>query len=883
MQGRDTISQRLAVEGVDDFKKNLEDAGKTGEKSFEDIGKAAELANSNLSGLSNFVAGVRSSFNSTAAAMQPFGVQLRNVTHSFGELKASVGEFAEKTFPHFKEIVSLGAAAGLAGFVSFIASGAKVADQLQKTSQALGINVEDFQKLQGIAIQSGLDMEKFGAGLFRFAANLHTAQVEQLQKSVDITKTLYGDLKINGTEVIRGTAKAADDASDMVVRGNRKVSESVTEVVGQLGKTPQETAKVLGQLRSFAEQQRILILQSGGTITKTANDMALDFARAATKNNETAKKMREDFRSIGIDILPQTVGEALDKTTQSFAAKLSGLVNLWKTSTDEMGKAKLVPVGVEEGFRALADRIHNMGDATRAAEIVRTNFGRGMQNMVPLLMKGSQGIGDLATEFTHLHLRIKDVDTAIGEELNDKIELLENDLRNIKAVIAVAFAPTLIPFVEGFSKAIADNADKIRDMARGIADHLKPALEDIEHLIKGMPVSEIHTEWVKTAIQAFLALEFVLGKLVAGFKLVAGALNLVAGGFNAVFNTQFTGTGLLLAIIIGRLSGAFGVLAAAAKFAWSFVSLFWSFPYAAAAAGFVKAIEIIRTALIGIRVALLATAGAVSWPLLLVAALVAAGVALYVYRDQVKEVLQAIYDYFKPAIDGWIALFKWLYKTIADGIQWETDQFKSAIDGWGQLFKWIFGEIKSGWDWAVDGIMAGVDRIKSWFNDLIDFAKRVAAAIGSIPGFGGAAPATPMAAGGPIVGQGGIDRVPIRATAGEWVHQVAAVQKYGAGFMHAVNTMQFPESLARGFERFARMAAPPGGLAFAGGGMVPAIAPPAGSAADRVAVDFTDHAGRYFPDLLAPAKVAGAMVRAAQGDQMRSMGQRPGWYGRAKS
>lgn len=58
------------------------------------------------------------------------------------------------------------------------------------------------------------------------------------------------------------------------------------------------------------------------------------------------------------------------------------------------------------------------------------------------------------------------------------------------------------------------------------------------------------------------------------------------------------------------------------------------------------------------------------------------------------------------------------------------------------------------------------------------------------------------AGGGPILGSSPTptaDNIPIRATAGEYVHQVSAVQKYGPGFMGAVNRGAFPVELAKGY------------------------------------------------------------------------------------
>ena len=88
---------------------------------------------------------------------------------------------------------------------------------------------------------------------------------------------------------------------------------------------------------------------------------------------------------------------------------------------------------------------------------------------------------------------------------------------------------------------------------------------------------------------------------------------------------------------------------------------------------------------------------------------------------------------------------------------------------------------------------------KSWWSGLL----------GSIGGL--------FASGGSVVGPSGVDRVPIRATSGEFVHPVSAVEYYGEGVMEAMRRRMIPKDLLRGFA-FGPSLHPAG--AYAAGGAV---------------------------------------------------------------
>jgi hypothetical protein len=166
----------------------------------------------------------------------------------------------------------------------------------------------------------------------------------------------------------------------------------------------------------------------------------------------------------------------------------------------------------------------------------------------------------------------------------------------------------------------------------------------------------------------------------------------------------------------------------------------------------------------------------------------------------------------------------------------------------------------------LEPIKGVLDTIGGWLNDL--WQKIVRAARGL---FGLQQPSTApagaggMAAGGVVHGAGGIDNVPAWLSAGEFVMSVAAVQRYGSGFMHAINQM--------------RLAAVP---RYATGGLIGAPIPSLSSAmasgpgsGQRVLT--LNIEGRSFTGMNVPENVAQQLERFAIHSQIASAGRKQSW------
>lgn len=123
---------------------------------------------------------------------------------------------------------------------------------------------------------------------------------------------------------------------------------------------------------------------------------------------------------------------------------------------------------------------------------------------------------------------------------------------------------------------------------------------------------------------------------------------------------------------------------------------------------------------------------------------------------------------------------------------------------------------------------------------------------------GGPIPRSSLASGGRVPGWSPnprADNVPIMATAGEFMHPVSAVKKYGSGFMEAVRTGSFPIEKAQGFANGGSI----GGQHLATGGFVGALA----SSAARTIIVRMAAADGSFADLSRALAAQTAAQRAA--------------------
>ncbi|RVD36781.1 hypothetical protein EN741_24920 [Mesorhizobium sp. M4B.F.Ca.ET.019.03.1.1] len=171
---KNTITQRIALDGGDAIKDQLKALGAAGEKAFKDIKAAADKAN----------------FAKFSASLAKVRSDLANVAKNFALLGAGL---------------AAGATAAGAAVFGLAKSSGEVADQAGKAAQKTGLQVEAYSKLAFAAEMADVGNDQFVAGM----SKLNKAIAEAAKGT-----TKAGDaLDATGVRVIRfggATEKAAD-------------------------------------------------------------------------------------------------------------------------------------------------------------------------------------------------------------------------------------------------------------------------------------------------------------------------------------------------------------------------------------------------------------------------------------------------------------------------------------------------------------------------------------------------------------------------------------------------------------------------------------------------------------------------------------------------
>ena len=164
MAERGTISQRIALEGAEEIKRMLAEIGQTGEKAFEQVKDAVEKAQSNLAKVSSAVEGVEKQVGKVAAAGRSLVDAITRAGRCDRPVRRGAGDY-----PTRLGAVSTTAVAVGSSIFALAKSAAGAADEIGKQSQALGITVQSYQRLQFAAAQAGASQQQFAGGMARFS------------------------------------------------------------------------------------------------------------------------------------------------------------------------------------------------------------------------------------------------------------------------------------------------------------------------------------------------------------------------------------------------------------------------------------------------------------------------------------------------------------------------------------------------------------------------------------------------------------------------------------------------------------------------------------------------------------------------------------------
>jgi hypothetical protein len=177
---------------------------------------------------------------------------------------------------------------------------------------------------------------------------------------------------------------------------------------------------------------------------------------------------------------------------------------------------------------------------------------------------------------------------------------------------------------------------------------------------------------------------------------------------------------------------------------------------------------------------------------------------------------------------------------------------QAAIDAFHNLTDPIVQLVNS----IIDVIQQAIDKAKVLWSYITGNQQASAAD-------GGGGSGLPAAGGGLITGPGTAtsDSIPAWLSTGEFVMRASAVRTYGAGLMHALNSLQAPRFAAGGLN-----------LGHAAPRFATASVPVSGQRVLNLSIE-----GRSFSGLSIPENTAKSLERFAVNSQIASTGRKPSW------
>lgn len=266
--GRETLKQRIALDGGKEIKEELAALGKAGEEAFRKLEQASKASEFGGSQLGKGLKDLQASFANLGDAGRRFGRDLgglRNSALTFGSSLAGVATRVAA----LGAALTAGATAAGAFAISMARSAAEAADAAGNAAKSAGMSVEAFTALQYAAGQSGVGVNEFSSAL------------QQLNKHIGAAHS--GDKR--ASDLFRQLGVSIKDA-----RGQLLPTEEILKRVSQAFRSlPDGAEKSAFAMRLFGNAgARLLPFLSTGRkgledLSREARESGLIFTEAQTK------------------------------------------------------------------------------------------------------------------------------------------------------------------------------------------------------------------------------------------------------------------------------------------------------------------------------------------------------------------------------------------------------------------------------------------------------------------------------------------------------------------------------------------------------------------------------------------------------------------------
>lgn len=861
MAGR-TITQRIALDGGEQVKKDLEAIGKAAARMFDAIAGVG-AANSvlgtfgtSVSGIANRLAAIQGAASRTGEAFSGFAGSVRTVIANLSLATGAVGLV-------------------VGGFVAAIKRAGEAQEKLDNTADTLGVSAEKLKALQGAAEEAGIGGDVLTKALLKMIGGMKTANqgATEYTKKLDDIKERFrsgaddyatytrkmSDLGTNTDKTTNAFKKfgvAVSDDGGKTLRNPIAVFNDIGEALKDMPKGADRAAAAMeffgtrsAKVVSFAskgaaglkaltlEAERIApaldekgraaldgasdsIGRVGAAATATKEQMLLAFAPSVTAIFDTLTNQVANSRKAMVDYAKQ-IAEKVKPIVQDLIALIEGRDGDVKSQFILDARDAVVSFGVAvkdavtniivPGFKALLGILQTVADGINA--VFGTKLTGGQLAIVLV-------VGKLLGVFGMLS-------SAIGLVVSGLGLLVAVFGSTAAAAVIVGAAAAAVGAAIGFLLVkVAQNLDKIPQIAKRV--------------FAGIP------------ILAKMAFDGVVAIVSAVFSGLGSIASMAFQGLVEIFRLVATAIIDAFMAIPSKLGAIFNGIVALAATAWGFLK---------------SGVASLGSSVVGLFTS-----------------------ALGVVSELLSALPGFIAEQFAALGNAIVAFFAALPTQLAAGLSALTAAFTGAWEGIkstaSAAVDTVVGAFTSGFGLIKQAASSAWDGVRNFFDSIIQKAKAVLAAIASAVGASASSSGggeSKFARGGYVRGPGTSTSDSIRAwlSNGEFVARTSAVGKYGVAFFDALNAGRIAvdrvRALMSGVDVGGLTAVMPGRTSFATGGL--ALAAVGGGASKQpVNVNF---GGQSFA-LEGDTQVVREMSLAAFRASRKSSGRKPTWYGGGK-
>lgn len=345
------------------------------------------------------------------------------------------------------------------------------------------------------------------------------------------------------------TLKAVNAATKTTRKHIADIASSAGNLAGQIGMPLALVGSALGAL------------SIGGLKTLVQNFAALgdQVVKGAKRfGMSTAEFQRWNYvagqSGVSADGLASSVGRLNKNIAAAATGKNKDLAALFKRAGISLRDSNGALRDAGDLLPQIADLFQRNGNAALQARMGTAIFGKGWQELSPLLNGGAEEINALTARYKMLGLEISGDAAKAGEEFGDKMEDLHSVLGSVGNTIAARLLPVLSPMIENVIKWAIANRDLISTKVAKFVEEVAVGLSNID--------------WagVVAGVQSFLSGLKSLVDAVGGFKVVLGGLVLFMNAQAIVAFVQMGGAIVRLGMYLS------GPLISALKLAWLMMS-----------------------------------------------------------------------------------------------------------------------------------------------------------------------------------------------------------------------------------------------------------------------------------------------------------------------